>query len=171
MAAKDPVTELDARYSDEGATATAWSDARRRLEDAKLYWLITVRADGRPHTTPLLAVWQGRALYFCTGPDEQKARNVDGHRQCSLMTGCNTLDDGLDLVVEGEVVRVTDDAALQPLADAWEAKYGPDWHFDVHDGAFHHGPGEAYVFEVAPTTAYGFGKGTYSHMRWRFAGS
>jgi len=24
------------------------------------------------------------------------------------------------------------------------------------------------VFEVTPVTAYGFGKGGYSHTRWRF---
>jgi hypothetical protein len=40
--------------------------------------------------------------------------------------------------------------------------------FDVYDATFHHGPGEAWVFEVAPVTAYGFGKGEYSHTRWRF---
>jgi low temperature requirement protein LtrA len=39
---------------------------------------------------------------------------------------------------------------------------------DVGDGAFHHGAGVALVFEVAPSTVYGFGKGPYSHTRWRF---
>ena len=48
------------------------------------------------------------------------------------------------------------------------AKYGEEWRFEVRDGAFHHGPGEAWVFEVAPSTAYGFAKGDYSHTRWRF---
>ncbi len=28
----------------------------------------TVRPDGRPHVTPLLAVWADDALHFCTGP-------------------------------------------------------------------------------------------------------
>jgi hypothetical protein len=44
----------------------------------------------------------------------------------------------------------------------------PNEFFDVYDATFHHGPGEAWVFEVAPVTAYGFGKGEYSHTRWRF---
>lgn len=30
------------------------------------------------------------------------------------------------------------------------------------------GSGEAVVFEVAPATAFGFGKGEYSQARWRF---
>jgi general stress protein 26 len=166
--ATEPVTELDARYGEPDVTATPWAEAQRRLEAAPLYWVTTVRSDGRPHTTPLLAVWRDGALYFSTGPDEQKAKNLERNSQCSLMTGCNALHEGLDLVVEGRAVRVTDDAALLGLAGAWEAKYGAEWHFDVHDGAFHHNAGSAFVFEVAPTVAYGFGKSPYSHTRWRF---
>ena len=78
------------------------------------------------------------------------------------------LKEGVDLVVEGEAVKVTDDDKLSRIADAYVSKYGEDWRFEVRDGAFHHGPGEAWVFEVAPSTAYGFGKGDYSHTRWRF---
>jgi general stress protein 26 len=168
MTATEPVTELDARYGDPEATATPWADARHQLETAELFWLTTVRADGRPHTTPLIAVWHDGAMYFCTGADEQKAKNLEQHRQCSLLTGRNALHAGLDIVVEGEAQRVDDDARLRSLADAWEAKYGAEWHFDVHDGAFHHQGGAALVFELAPAVAYGFGKGPYSHTRWHF---
>jgi nitroimidazol reductase NimA-like FMN-containing flavoprotein (pyridoxamine 5'-phosphate oxidase superfamily) len=168
MAQTEPVVELDARYGEEGVAATAWADARERLERAELYWVTTVRRNGRPHITPLIAVWVDDALYFCTGPDEQKAKNIAVNPHCILMTGSNALHEGMDLVVEGDAVKVGDDAKLRRLADAWEAKYGPEWHFDVRDGAFRHEQGEAWVFEVAPTTAYGFGKSPYSHTRWRF---
>ena len=168
MAGNDPVTELDPRYGDEGATATPWSEARKRLEDAELFWVTTVRPDGRPHITPLLALWLDGALYFCTGPEEQKAKNISGNRHCILMTGCNALHEGTDLVVEGDAVKVSDDAELQRIADAYVAKYGSEWRFEVSDGAFHHGAGEAWVFEVAPVTAYAFSKGAYSHTRFRF---
>ena len=76
MARNDPVTELDPRYGDKGATATRWSEVRKQLEDAELFWVTTVRPDGRPHITPLLALWLDDALYFCTGPEEQKAKNI-----------------------------------------------------------------------------------------------
>ncbi len=168
MAANEPVTELDARYSSEDATPTGWAQARERLEQAQLSWLSTVRPDGRPHVTPLLSVWLEGALYFCTGPTERKAQNLVRNPHCVLTTGCNALDEGLDLVVEGDAVRISDDAKLRRIADAYESKYGSDWHFDVHDGAFHHGPGEALVYEVAPSKAFGFGKGKYSQTRWRF---
>ena len=168
MTAQDPVTELDPRYSDDAATQTVWAEARRRLQDAELFWVTTVRPDGRPHTTPLIAVWLDGALYFTTGPTEQKAKNIAQNRHCILMTGCNALKEGVDLVVEGDAVKVSDDDKLVRIADAYVAKYGEEWRFEVRDGAFHHGPGTAWVFEVAPSTAYGFAKGDYSHTRWRF---
>ncbi len=56
---KQPVTELDTRFSDQDAVATGWEETRRALEDAELFWISTVRADGRPHVTPLVAVWLG----------------------------------------------------------------------------------------------------------------
>jgi len=169
MAGSEPVTELDARFSSDGATPKGWADARRHLEDARVYWLSTVRPDGRPHVTPLLSVWLDGALHFCTGPSERKAKNLVGNPHCILTTGCNA-EEGLDLVVEGDAVQVRDDARLQRIADAYESKYGSDWHFDVRDGAFHHSGGHALVYEVAPSTAFGFGKGdVYSQTRWRFA--
>lgn len=161
-------TELDARYGDEGATATPWSDGRRVLADARLYWITTVRPEGRPHMTPLLAVWHGDAMYVCTGPEERKARNLEHNRHVIVSTGSNELR-GLDVIVEGEAERVTDDGELRELADAWLAKYGEDWRFEVRDGAFHHGPGTALVFRVAPVTAFGFAKEPYSQTRWTFA--
>lgn len=87
-----------------------------------------------------------------------------------LTTGRNALRDGLDIVVEGIAVRVSDDAILQPVADRYEAKYGSDWHFDVRDGVFVGLGGPALVFSVAPATAFGFRRGEYSQTRYRFRG-
>jgi hypothetical protein len=66
-------------------------------------------------------------------------------------------------------VPVLDPDRLQVLADAWERKYGPDWHFDVTDGGFGSQGGTALVFRVEPETAFGFGKDPYSQTRWRFS--
>ena len=59
---EQPVTELDTRFSDQDAVATDWKETRRALEDAELFWISTVRADGRPHVTPLVAVWRRGAI-------------------------------------------------------------------------------------------------------------
>ena len=75
----------------------------------QIYWLSTVRPDGRPHVTPIAAVWLDGALHFCTGPTERKAKNLARNRYCVVTTGTNALE-GLDVVIEGEAVRVTDAA-------------------------------------------------------------
>jgi general stress protein 26 len=138
---------------------------------AELAFITTVRPDGRPHVTPLISVWSDNSLYFCTGPDEQKAHNIADNPHCVLTVGTDSLHGGLDIVVEGDAVRVSDDARLAELARAWEQKYGAEWHFDVADGLFQHGAGQALVFEVAPTKVLGFGKAPYSQTRWQFGGS
>ena len=97
MTEPEPVTELSA-FSSGGAIATEWGKGRSELQDAEVYWLSTVRPDGRPHVTPLLGIWLDGALYFCTAPDERKAKNLARNSHCILTTGCNRLD-GLDLVV------------------------------------------------------------------------
>ena len=51
----EPVTTIDSRFSDSDAVPTPWEETRRLLETAELFWIITVRADGRPHVTPLVA--------------------------------------------------------------------------------------------------------------------
>ena len=96
----EPVTKIDPRFSDPDAVATGWDETRRMLETAELFWISTVRADGRPHVTPLVAVWLDGAIYFTTGATEQKALNLRGNPHVILMTGCNHWDAGLDVVVE-----------------------------------------------------------------------
>jgi hypothetical protein len=56
-------------------------------------------------------------------PDEQKALNLRGNLHVILMTGCNRWDDGVDVVVEGDAVRVADDKMLERLAEAWTSKW------------------------------------------------
>jgi nitroimidazol reductase NimA-like FMN-containing flavoprotein (pyridoxamine 5'-phosphate oxidase superfamily) len=69
-------TTLDQRNSDPAAVPASWEDTRRVLETAELFWISTVRPDGRPHVTPLVAVWMDGAIYFHTGAEEQKAANL-----------------------------------------------------------------------------------------------
>jgi general stress protein 26 len=164
-----PITEIDPRFSDPDAKATSWAETRQALEDAQLFWITTVRQDGRPHVTPLVAVWLDDAIYFTTGPDEQKAVNLRGNAHVILMTGCNQWDSGLDVGVEGQAIQVTDDELLQGLAGAWRTKWDGRWHYEARDGAFfHEGGGTALVFKVEPAKVFAFGKGTFSQTRHRF---
>ncbi|MQA17498.1 MAG: hypothetical protein GEV09_26410, partial [Pseudonocardiaceae bacterium] len=69
------------------------------LEQAELYWITTVRPDGRPHVTPLIGLWFGGAMHFTTGLTEQKARNLEQNPRVVVTTGNNTWDHGLDVTV------------------------------------------------------------------------
>jgi hypothetical protein len=72
----------------------------------------------------------------------------------------------LDIVLHGEAVMVRDLPLLQQVADAFLAKYGDDWAFEVaSDGTFR-GHGISLVHQVIPVQALGFGKDTISHTRW-----
>ena len=172
MAGEMPAAELHAGFSSSGANATDWAAGRRQIDEAEVFWLSTVRPDGRPHVTPLLAVWHDDAMYFCTGPDERKAKNLRQNRQCILTTGRNGLD-GLDVVVEGEAVEVGDAAELERVAAAYESKYGA--HLTAPEGTWFGlsdaiRAGNVLVSRVTPTIILGFAKGEqFSQTRWRFA--
>jgi general stress protein 26 len=166
---KPPETNLDRRFSDPDAVATEWAETRRMLERAELFWISTVRADGRPHVTPLVAVWLEDAIHFTTGPTEQKAVNLRGNPNVILMTGCNEWNRGLDIVVEGKAIQITDHDLLGRLAASWATKWDGRWHFEVRDGAFEHeGGGVALVFSVTATKIFAFAKGTFAQTRHRF---
>src|SRR5712672_2628984 len=49
----EPVTKMDPRFSNPDAVATGWDETCRVLETAELFWISTVRADGRPHVSTL----------------------------------------------------------------------------------------------------------------------
>ena len=93
--------------------------------------------------------------------EEQKAVNLAANPRCALTTGTDRFRTGLDIVVEGAAVRVTDRRQLERLAAKWLAKI--DWRFDAVEGGFRD-PGrpddggvpdptqpQAHVFGVAPT--------------------
>lgn len=165
----DATPELDPRFSEPGAPAVPWRDVQRVLESAELSWLTTVRADARPHVTPLVAVWLDDTLHFCTGPDEQKGHNLARNPHVVVTTGTGEWDRGLDVVVEGEAVRVTDRAQLERLAAAWAAKWDGRWSYAPVEGGFAHADGDhgtVHVFAVHPAKVLAFGKAPFSQTRY-----
>ena len=168
---EDVIAEIHG-FSEPDSTPTPWATGMERLRAADTYWLCTVRPDGRPHVTPLIAVWHREALCFATGPEERKAQNLAENPSCVLMTGRSDLVEGaLDLMIEGRAEQVTDDADLEPAATAFAHKYptGP-WDFVVRHGAFsdRHAGGRVLVFRVRPLRGLGFRKGDlFSQTTWK----
>ena len=155
-----------------GGPVIPWPEARSRLAEAFTYWLATVRPDGQPQARPVLAVWVDGALHSTSSPTARKGRNLHANPRCCLAVH----GDGLDLAVEGAAAKVTDQARLQRVAQAYASKYG--WDVTVRDGAFHAdgaptaGPPPYEVYELRPVVAYGFGTEDDRYgprsTRWRF---
>jgi len=116
-------------------------------------------------------VWLDDAVYFTTGPGEQKAVNLAGTPHVVITTGCNSRDQGLDVIVEGEAKRVTDRTMLERLAAVWATKWDGQWRFGVVDGGFGRPDadldGPVLVFAVKPAKVLAFGKGPFSQTRDR----
>src|SRR5260370_39211468 len=103
----EPVTTMDTRYSEPDGVVTQWDETRRVLETAELFWISTVRADGRPHVTPVVAVWADGAIHFSTGAEEQKYFNLRANPQVVLTTGCTRWDTALHVVLEADPAQLT----------------------------------------------------------------
>ncbi len=169
MSQIEPAAQLNEGFSQPGGTAPPWAEVSRVLAESEMFWLSTTRRDGRPHVTPLPALWIDGTLHFCVGSREQKARNLESDPRCALTAGANQFRAGLDVVVEGTAVRVTDAAHLRRLAATWKAKL--DWDFEVTDGGFNDPAGRlGLVFGVAPAKVLAFGKNPYTQTRYRFPG-
>ncbi|MEU8636161.1 pyridoxamine 5'-phosphate oxidase family protein [Amycolatopsis sp. NPDC048633] len=151
-------TRLDERFSDPGTEATAWAETVQALEAAQISWLTTVRADGRPHVTPLVAIWLDGALHFSTGETEQKYLNLLANPNVVLTTGRDSWDDALDVMVEGVAERVTGRAKLARLAEAWLAKWDGSWVYEATDETLRQGEHDAVVFAVEPAKVLAFGR-------------
>jgi Pyridoxamine 5'-phosphate oxidase len=171
MPTKDPETTLDPRFSSEDATPVPWSVASEQLRDAMSYQLTTIRADGRPHQTTIAGVWLNDAFSFTTSEGEQKAHNLAAGNHDVIVTAGNSGWEGMDVILEGEAVEVTDADRLGRLVDAYRTKYDDWFQFRLKDGRFT-APGAigpVLVYDVLARKAFGFTKGdTFSQTRWRF---
>ena len=156
----------------ESTTTLAWDDVRSRLAEAGQYWLATTHPSGHPHVRPVLAVWAGDALYSTSSPDAQKARNLRHDARCTF----TTTTEGFDLVLEGELTKVSDDDELRRVGEAYLSKY--EWPVSVRDGAFDAPYGAPTagrppyeVYRVTPHSVFAFGtteEFAPRSTRWRF---
>jgi general stress protein 26 len=168
----DPIT-TDTRYGVEGRETTPWGETRRVLETADLFWISTVRADGRPHVTPLVAVWHDGVIYFTATEAAQKTANLRANPHVNLTTGYNQKG-GLTVVVEGDAVQITGQDMLERLASVWATKWDGSWPYQVRNGYFYLYDEDRHqvltdsnlVFSVKPTKVIVFNQ--EGQTRYRF---
>lgn len=158
-------TTIDRRYSSATAEPTGWAATQHELETAEIIWPVTIRPDGRPHMTLLVAAWSNDALHFTTGSDEQKSLNLRTNPHVILSTGCNDWQNGVDIVVEGDARQDQEQALLDDVALAFRSKWdGDSWAFTTHDGQFFPPDGfQVETYSVRPTKVLALAKGTFGH--------
>ena len=169
---QDPITTIDlGNSSSPDNVATPWEETRGVLETAEVFWLSTVRADGRPHVTPVAAAWLDGSLYFGTGSIAQKLKNLRRNPHVVLTTGSNTLATGFDIVVEGDVAPCTDTAVHERFYQQQAILWGEGWPIQLRDGAlWDEGTGEPLLlFVVRPTKIFAYTRGDqWSQSRYQF---
>ena len=96
-----------------------WAHVERRLRNASSYWLSTTRADGRPHARPVWGLWLDGAVWFGTGQQSVKGRNLARDPRAVVH-----LESGDDVVIlEGVVEKITDRELAGRVTAAYSEKY------------------------------------------------
>jgi hypothetical protein len=101
----------------EGAVGWDWVDTRMR--EAQVYWIGTLHPAGRPHLMPNWGAWIDQYLAFGMSPETRKARNMAANPLVSI----GVQDGGDAVILEGEVVWVTDREFVRRTDDEYERKY------------------------------------------------
>ena len=172
MTERTPIeaTNLD-RY---GNPALPWSRPRDLLAartpgPSATFFLGTVGPDGHPHAAGVGALWLDGDLYFVSGPATRKSRNLAANPACTISVSL----EGIDLILEGDASRVTD----QPTLEAAAARYREGgWPAQVEGDAFtapysapSAGPPPWHLYRFTLHTAVGVaGAEPPGATRWRF---
>jgi PPOX class probable F420-dependent enzyme len=146
--------------ADEGSGLLPWAEAERRLTAAHDFWVATAWPDGRPHVMPVWGVWLDGGVWFSSGMQSRKARNLARDPRCTLTT-----DDARNpVVVDGVAVQVTDGAGIEAFVAAVTAKYGGGVSVEFLDPAVNG------TFAVRAERVFAISEADFpgSPTRWRF---
>src|ERR1041385_6481807 len=134
-----------------------WPHAAEVLAGASMYWVCSLRPDGRPHAVPVWGAYVDRVLYLETGGhDTRKARNIDAAPRVVVH-----VERGEDVViVEGTAARPTalDPATFERIRDSFAAKY-KGYRPEGYRGGTH---------VVAPRVAFAWNEFPKTPTRWTF---
>ena len=85
-----------------------WSWVVELMTNARSYWVVTSRADGRPHVMPVWGVWVNDSFHFVTDTDSVKARNIRRDSRAAVH-----LESGDEVVIlEGSFAEVSPTAEM-----------------------------------------------------------
>ncbi|MFL5682098.1 MAG: pyridoxamine 5'-phosphate oxidase family protein [Chloroflexota bacterium] len=132
MATREPVETKNLDIY--GDAVLPWSRPRDVLHaidpKAHITWFLgTAGADGRPHAAGVGALWVDGDLYFTSGDGTKKSKDLKANPFASIGVSL----EGMDLVFEGTVERVTDGPTLDAVVKAYNDS---GWPATVEGDAF-----------------------------------
>ena len=140
-----------------GADHWSLSDVLGRIDDARSWWVISVRPDGRPHAAPVWGVAVDQRIIFSSDPKATKSANLDANPNIVVH-----LESGDEVViVEGTVERPTFETLPEGYGDRYNAKYSVE--MDFSDPMFR-------FYEVLPRKIMAWDEGAFveTAVRWRW---
>jgi hypothetical protein len=148
--------------ADQGSGLLPWSWAEEKLASSRNYWLSSVWPDGRPHAMPVWGMWHQDALWFSSGRESRKARNLASDRRCVMTTE----DARNPVILEGVAELLIDSVALATMLALENAKYETSYTIDLLD------PAVSSSFRVRPRWVFGLAQDDFtgSPTRWVFEG-
>ena len=93
----------------------------RRLRDAVVIWLTSVRSDGQPQTSPVWFLWDGERFLIYSQPTSRKVPNIRGNPRVSLNLDGDA-DGGEILTIEG-TAEIDEQAPLANEVEGYVEKY------------------------------------------------
>jgi hypothetical protein len=114
-------------------------------------------------------LWLDGYIFFTSGPGTRKSRNLAENPLCTFSVGL----DGIDLVLEGEATRVTDQPTLKRLSGTfreggWPAKVEGEA-FTAPYSAASAGPPPWHLYRFTIEVAFGVATAEpWGATRWRF---
>ncbi|HWM04886.1 MAG TPA: pyridoxamine 5'-phosphate oxidase family protein [Actinophytocola sp.] len=146
--------------ADKGTGLLPWTWALARMQESHDFWVATVWPDGRPHLSPVWAVWDDGGLWFSCGPKSRKMRNIVAGSTVSV----STEDPENPVVIEGTVEVVTESDRLLRFVAVINVKYRTEYSIEFFS------PDQAAVVRVRPDRAIGLMSNDFdgSPTRWTF---
>ena len=144
-----------------------WSWAEAHLRDALTYWISSASADGRPHATPVWAVWLDGQLWFEGGLRTRRARDLAANPRAIAAVH---VDDATAVIVEGHVESRTDPEVelAARLVEAYRKYHAAPWDYEADPANWRSGSGGG-LWALRPVVALGWSRFPQDATRWRFA--
>ena len=138
-----------------------WEWARQRLAEASVYWVASVRPEGRPHVTPIWGAWVDEAFWMEGGPRTRRFKNLAQNPAAVV-----SIERGDDVViVEGDAEQVfeLEDGLVERLLAGY-AKYRTTHDYEADPENWLGGG----IWRVRPLKVFGWSSFPADTTRWTF---